>query len=216
VIDQTSEKQSVAEEMEKLKSQALVCEKCGLSETRTNVVFGEGNPDTPLVFIGEGPGANEDATGRPFVGRAGQLLDEALKENGLSRRHVYICNVTKCRAFITEEGRTRNRVPSSLEISACMPWLERQLAIIEPLVIVCLGAVAANAIIHRDFRMTQERGQWYESRYCRYATAALHPAYILRQVGEEYQAARRSLVDDIAAARRKVIEAKKEPKLTLF
>jgi len=216
VIDETAEKQLLIAQIDELKQQALVCQRCELSQTRTNVVFGEGNPDTPMVFVGEGPGANEDATGRPFVGRAGQLLDEALLDNGLSRKHVYICNVIKCRACITEDGHIRNRVPSAGEIAACLPWLDRQLAIIQPLVIVCLGAVAANVIIHSNFRMTQERGQWFESKYSRYATAALHPAYILRQDGEGYAAARESLVADIAAARRKVIEAKKQPKLTLF
>lgn len=216
MIDQSTESKSVIEQMQELRQEVLACERCGLSETRTNVVFGEGNPETPLVFVGEGPGANEDATGRPFVGRAGQLLDAVLKENSLTRKHVFIGNTVKCRACIIENGRTRNRVPSSLEVNTCFPWLEQQLAIMQPLVIVCLGAVAANLLIHRDFRMTQERGQWFESKYCRYITAALHPAYILRQDGNGYASTRESLVADIAAARRKVIEAKKEPKLTLF
>ena len=207
---------SVAAEIEELRLSALACEQCELCETRTNVVFGEGNPDTPLVIIGEGPGENEDATGRPFVGRAGALLDQALRENGLTRKHVYITNVIKCRACISEAGRTRNRPPRTSEIAACSYWLDRQLALIQPLVILCLGAPAANTIIHRDFRMTQERGKWFETRYARYAIAALHPAYILRQDGEMYEQTRSSLVADIASARRKVIEAKKEPKTTLF
>jgi len=203
-------------EFEELRQRAALCEKCELSETRRNVVFGEGNPDTPLLIIGEGPGEHEDATGRPFVGRAGALLDQCLKENGLSRKHVYITNVIKCRACITEAGRTRNRVPRQMEIAACLPWLEQQIALIEPLVILCLGAVAANAIIRKDFKMTQERGQFFDNKYARYAGAALHPAYILRQDGESFEQSRTSLVADIAAARLKVIEAKKEPKLTLF
>jgi len=148
----------IADRIEELKLSALDCRQCELAETRTNVVFGEGNPETPLVIIGEGPGQNEDATGRPFVGRAGALLDQVLKENNLTRKHVYIMNVVKCRAHIIENGRTRNRPPSAAEISACSYWLERQLAIIQPLVILCLGAPSASAIIHRDFRMTQERG----------------------------------------------------------
>jgi len=212
----TDEDASVAAEIEELRLSALSCERCELWETRTNVVFGEGNPDTPLLIVGEGPGENEDATGRPFVGRAGALLDQALRENGLTRRHVYITNVIKCRACITEAGRTRNRPPRISEISACSHWLEQQIALIRPLVILCLGAPAANTIIHRDFRMTQERGRFFESRYARYAIAALHPAYILRQDGEMFEQTRLSLVEDIAQARRKVIEAKKEPKMTLF
>jgi DNA polymerase len=169
------------------------------------------------MIIGEGPGANEDATGRPFVGRAGQLLDQALLENGITRKHVFICNTVKCRACIIENGSVRNRPPAPAEMSACFPWLERQIEIIKPLVILCLGAPSANTIIHKDFRMTRERGQFFEVPYARYAIAALHPAYILRQgSGPEYQAARQSLVQDIHAARMKVIEARKEQPKTLL
>jgi len=207
---------SVAAKIEALKESALSCKNCDLCNTRSNVVFGEGNPDTPLVIIGEGPGENEDATGRPFVGRAGALLDQSLRECGLTRKHVYITNVIKCRACIFENGRMKNRPPRTNELSACLPWLERQLEIIKPLVILCLGAPSANTIIHRDFRMTKERGRFFESKYARYAIAALHPAYILRQDGEMFEQTRTSLIADIAAARRKVIEAKKEPKTSLF
>lgn len=208
---------SVEEQIEELRAKAISCRVCELCETRTNVVFGEGNPVTPLVIIGEGPGANEDATGRPFVGRAGQLLDQALRENGITRKHVYICNVLKCRASIIEGESVRNRPPSSGEIAACLPWLQQQLEIMKPLVILCLGAPAANQIIHKDFKMTKERGIWFETPYARYAMAALHPAYVLRQHGEEFEAARESLVTDISAARAKVIEAKREqPKPSLF
>jgi len=206
----------IEQRIEDLKAEAAECRRCELCETRTNVVFGEGNPVTPLVLIGEGPGANEDATGRPFVGRAGQLLDQALRENGITRKHVYICNILKCRASITENGSVRNRPPRLSEVNACLPWLQQQLEIIQPLVILCLGGPAANVIIHKDFKMTKERGLWFATPYARYAMAALHPAYILRQDGETFQSARASLVADIVAARQKVIEAKKEPKLTLF
>ena len=206
----------IEQRMEELKAKALTCQACELCETRTNVVFGEGNPVTPLVLIGEGPGANEDATGRPFVGRAGQLLDQALRENGITRKHVYICNILKCRASIVEDGSVRNRPPRLSEVAACLPWLQQQLEIMQPLVVLCLGGPAANVIIHKDFRMTKERGIWFPTPYARCAMAALHPAYILRQDGETFQSARASLIADIAAARQKVIEAKKEPKLTLF
>ncbi len=205
-------------QFEDLKKRAQNCTKCPLSETRSNVVFGEGNPDTPLVLVGEGPGENEDATGRPFVGRGGALLDQALKENGMSRKHVYICNILKCRACVTEFGKRRNRQPTPEETAACLPWLEQQLELIKPLVILCLGGVAANILIHRDFRISQERGKFFESNIARYAIAALHPAYILRQEGEAFERARATLVEDIGAARRKVIEAKKETPVqpTLF
>lgn len=196
---------------------ASVCPACRLAETRTNVVFGEGNPEAPLVLVGEGPGQQEDATGRPFVGRAGVLLDECLRETGMTRKHVYICNVVKCRACVIENGRVRNRPPRADEVEACAPWLDEQLTIIRPLVIVCLGGPSASTLIHRNFRMTQERGQWFDTcRYARYAIAALHPAYVLRLDGENYRAARQSLVDDLEAARQKVIQARKEPPPTLF
>jgi DNA polymerase len=196
---------------------ASVCTACDLHSTRHKVVFGEGNPNAPLVFVGEGPGQNEDATGRPFVGRAGILLDECLRENGMSRKHVYICNIVKCRACMMEAGRIKNRPPRPDEVEACAPWLEQQLLILQPLVIVCLGGPAANALIRRGFRIMQERGQWFtDCRFSRYATAALHPAFVLRQEGPAYEQARRTLVEDIGAARRKVIEAKKEPPRTLF
>lgn len=200
----------IVQRMEELKARALECRACDLCQTRTNVVFGEGNPDTPLVIVGEGPGAQEDATGRPFVGRAGQLLDQVLRENGITRKHVYICNVVKCRACVIEGDSIRNRPPTTTEISACLPWLEQQLEIIRPLVILSLGAPSANVIIHSGFRMTKERGMFFPSKYARYAIAALHPAYILRQAGASFEEGKALLSADIAAARRKVIEAKKE------
>lgn len=206
----------IEERIEALKAEAMSCRNCELCERRTNVVFGEGNPVTPLVIVGEGPGANEDATGRPFVGRAGQLLDQALLENGITRKHVYICNVLKCRASIIENGSIRNRPPATTEVNACMPWLLKQLEIIKPLVILCLGAPSANLIIHKDFRMTRERGRFFSTQYAKHAIAALHPAYVLRQDAETFKTARASLVADIDAARKKVIEAKKEPDLKLI
>lgn len=200
----------------RLAERASVCVACDLAVTRANVVFGDGSPEAPLMLIGEGPGQNEDATGKPFVGRAGALLDQCLRENGITRKHVYITNVVRCRPTSVEAGRVNNRPPTPEETRACAVWLEQTIEIVQPLVILCLGAPAANAIIHKGFKITQERGQWFESRFVRYAMAAWHPAYILRLEGEAYAAARRALVSDIAAARQKVIEAKREPKMTLF
>ncbi len=197
--------------------QASTCTACDLAETRTKVVFGDGSADSPLMLIGEGPGMNEDATGLPFVGRAGTLLDECLREAGMLRKHIYLTNVVKCRPTLEEAGRIKNRPPRADEAGTCVTlWLEKQIAIVQPSVILCLGAPAANAIIHRSFKMTQERGQWFESKYVRFAMAALHPAYILRQEGEAYDTARQTLVDDLMAARDKAKTAKDEPKTTLF
>lgn len=208
--------ENVIERIEELKARCLQCTKCELADTRKNVVFGEGNPESPLVIIGEGPGANEDATGRPFVGRAGALLDECLAACKMDRRHVWICNVLKCRACIMENGRTRNRPPSTEEISVCTSWLEQQIAVIQPLVILSLGAPSAKFVIKKDFKMTQERGIIFPTKYAKYAVAALHPAYILRQAGETYDGGKSLLIADIDLARRQVIEAKKEPKPSLF
>lgn len=207
---------SKAERLAAVAARASVCTACELSQTRQNVVFGEGNPEAPLVLIGEGPGQHEDSTGRPFVGRSGQLLDECLRENGITRKHVFICNVLRCRACVHDGGHLQNRPPTPEEVAACSTWLDQTIAIIEPRVILCLGAPASSLIIHKGFRMMQERGQWFESRYVRYAMGTLHPAFVLRMQGEAYAAARRSLVADIASARQRVIEAKREPKMTLF
>ncbi|MHB9037329.1 MAG: uracil-DNA glycosylase [Armatimonadota bacterium] len=207
---------SISEQIEELRAECANCTKCPLTATRRNVVFGEGNPESPLMIIGEGPGMNEDATGRPFVGRAGALLDEALAACKIGRHHVFICNVLKCRACITENGRTRNRPPAPSEIETCTQWLEHQIQIINPKVILCLGAPSAKFVIKKDFKMTKERGIFYPSKYARYAIAALHPAYILRQAGQTYDGGKSLLIADIEAARKKVIEAKKEPKLSLF
>jgi DNA polymerase len=199
-----------AEWLGKVREPALECTRCALAQSRTHVVFGEGNPATPLVFVGEGPGETEDATGRPFVGRAGKLLDEVLAENGMRREHVYICNVLKCRAADREGTRLVNRPPTAEEAAACRPWLDAQLRIIRPLVIVCLGSPAANALIHKGFGITRERGRWFQtSPAAPWVMATLHPAYVLRLHGEGYNAARRSLAEDIGAARQKVIEAKR-------
>jgi DNA polymerase len=214
--DQAEAGASKTERLAVVAARAATCVACDLAKTRTNVVFGEGNPEAPLMLIGEGPGQNEDATGRPFVGRSGVLLDQCLRENGITRKHIYLCNVVRCRACILEAGRLKNRPPTPEETKACSSWLEQTIEIVQPLVILCLGAPSASAIIHKGFKMMQERGQWFESKYTRYAMAALHPAYILRLQGEAYEAARRSLVGDIASARQKVIEARREPKMTLF
>ena len=202
--------EEVRARLEEVGREASSCTRCDLALTRRNVVFGAGNPITPLVFVGEGPGENEDATGQPFVGRAGALLDKVLTENSMTRQHVYICNTIKCRACVIEGNRAKNRPPRVEEMEACRPWLQQQLDLIRPLVIVCLGAPAANTIIHRNFRMTQERGQWFDSPYADKAMATFHPAYVLRLHGDAYDSARAALVGDIAEARRKVVELKRE------
>lgn len=204
------------EQIASLAERASLCVACGLARTRTRVVFGDGNPEAPLMLIGEGPGQQEDLTGVPFVGRAGELLNACLKENGISRKHIYITNTVRCRPTVMEGGVSRNRPPTSDEIRACSTWLQQTIQTIEPLVIVCLGAPAANTIIHRNFKMTQERGKWFETPFARAVLATWHPAFVLRLHGEEYDTARAALVGDLEAARLRVIEERRKPPATLF
>ena len=184
----------------RISKEAQSCTSCALSERRRNVVFGEGNPESPLVLVGEGPGDNEDATGRPFVGRAGQLLDKALLDNGLTREHVYICNVVKCRACDWSTGKPVNRAPTDEEVSACRQWLEPQLKAIRPKVILCIGGPSAKSLIRKDFKITAERGKYFRTDLAKTAIATLHPAYILRNQSARNDGGYGLLVADIAKA----------------
>jgi uracil-DNA glycosylase len=166
---------------DELQAVAQVCRACDLAERRTNVVFGEGNPRSPLVLVGEGPGEQEDKTGRPFVGRAGQLLDRALADAGLTRQDVYITNTVKCRAADWSTGKPQNRPPTDAETETCRQWLLPQLASIAPKVILCIGAPSAKNLIKRGFQITRERGLYFPCEFARTAIATLHPSYILRQ-----------------------------------
>ena len=148
------------------------CTRCKLHSSRHTIVFGDGNPKAELVFVGEGPGADEDAQGLPFVGRAGRLLTQMIEAMGLQRKDVYICNVVKCRP-------PGNRQPEEDEVSTCSPFLFRQIDVIAPKVIVCLGAVAAKTLLQTNRGISQFRGEWLEFRG-RKLLATYHPAYLLR------------------------------------
>jgi uracil-DNA glycosylase len=148
------------------------CTRCKLHKGRHKIVFGDGSPKADLVFIGEGPGADEDAQGLPFVGRAGKLLTQMIEAMGLQRKDVYICNVVKCRP-------PQNRAPEPDEVETCSPYLLRQIDVINPKVLVCLGAVAAKTLLETNRGITQFRGQWLEWRG-RKLMATYHPAYLLR------------------------------------
>lgn len=188
------------EKLEQLARECKECDGCGLAARRRNVVFGEGNPRSPLVLVGEGPGDNEDATGRPFVGKAGQLLDKALIANGLTREHVYICNTLKCRACDWATGKPVNRPPGPDETTACRRWLLPQLALIAPKVILCVGAPSAKNLIKKDFKITAERGKYFPCEFAKTAIATLHPAYILRNQYGGSDGGYSLLVADIAKA----------------
>ena len=156
-----------------LKNACLNCQKCELAATRHNVVVGVGNPQAEILFIGEGPGENEDLKGEPFVGRGGKLLDQMMNAVGLSREHnVYIANIVKCRP-------PQNRDPKPEEQAACTPWLEEQIRLIDPKLVVCLGRIAACYIIDPQFKMMKQHGQWFE-KDGRLMMGMLHPAAVLR------------------------------------
>jgi uracil-DNA glycosylase len=172
------------------------CKRCKLSEGRTKLVFGEGAPGARLVFVGEGPGAEEDAAGRPFVGEAGKLLTKIIESGmGLQREDVYICNVVKCRP-------PKNRDPEGEEIQTCLPFLRQQLGIIKPEVICTLGRIAAQSLLGREFKITQERGNWF-SYLGTPLMATFHPAYILRNPSEERQL-KRAVWEDVQKIMRKL------------
>ena len=148
------------------------CTRCNLHKARTNIVFGVGNPKAELVFIGEGPGRDEDEQGEPFVGRAGKLLTQMIEAMGLRRTDVYICNVVKCRP-------PENRLPEKDEIATCSPFLYRQLGVIQPKVVCCLGACAAQTLLNTNQGISRYRGEWFDYRGSK-LIATYHPAYLLR------------------------------------
>ncbi|MCD8145293.1 MAG: uracil-DNA glycosylase [Oscillospiraceae bacterium] len=148
------------------------CQKCSLGKTRRNLVFGDGNPASPLMFVGEVPGQQEDATGIPFVGKAGQFLDDMLDLIDLDRSKYYICNIVKCRP-------PENRDPLPEEQDACMEYLRTQVRIIRPKLIVCLGRIAAMRLIRSDYKISREHGQWVQRGQFQ-MTALYHPAALLR------------------------------------
>jgi DNA polymerase len=158
--------------LEKIREEIGDCRRCKLCERRNTIVFGDGNPRAELMFIGEGPGHDEDVQGLPFVGRAGKLLTQMIEAMGLARKDVYIANVVKCRP-------PENRTPEKDEVATCSPFLHRQIDVIRPKVIVCLGGVAAQTLLNTNRGISHFRGEWLEFRGAR-LLATYHPAYLLR------------------------------------
>ncbi len=184
---------------EELKSACNHCQKCDLCQTRTNVVFGVGSEDADILFVGEGPGEQEDLRGEPFVGPAGQLLDDMLRIIDIDRTNCYIANIVKCRP-------PRNRDPKPEEQAACIDYLDNQIKLLRPRVIVCLGAVAAKRLMDPEFRMSDFHGQWY----CVdgiWLTAIYHPSALLRDPSKRPDTFR-----DLLSIRAKL----KEARLQLF
>jgi uracil-DNA glycosylase len=158
--------------LERIREDIGDCTRCKLHKSRTNIVFGVGHSKAELVFVGEGPGHDEDVQGEPFVGRAGKLLTQMIEAMGLRRPDVYICNVVKCRP-------PENRLPERDEINTCSPFLVRQLAVIQPKVICCLGACAAQTLLGTNQGISRFRGEWFDYRGAK-LMATYHPAYLLR------------------------------------
>jgi uracil-DNA glycosylase len=183
------------------------CRGCELWKPATQVVFSAGNPRAPLALVGEQPGDVEDRKGIPFVGPAGRLLQDALDEAGVPRKDVYITNAVKHFRF-TERGKRRiHATPQVSHIKACRPWLEAELTVVDPALIVCLGAVAARSLLGTTFKVTQERGQVLELPTpigIRRVLATVHPSAVLRAADEERTAAFKRLVSDLRAAREAV------------
>ena len=166
--------------LDELRKAATACTACDLHKTGTQTVFGEGSEDAKAMFVGEQPGDQEDKAGKPFVGPAGQLFDQALEEAGIDRRGVYVTNVVKHFKWVARGKRRIHQKPNAAEVAACRPWLEAELEVVKPRVLVCLGATAAQALLGREFRVTRERGRPVESDLAENVVATVHPSSILR------------------------------------
>lgn len=179
-------------DLQTLQQDCLSCRRCGLCETRTHVVFGQGVPHAEILFVGEGPGANEDEQGQPFVGRSGQLLDHYLEAVDLSRdKNIYIANILKCRP-------PHNRDPLPEESAACLPWLRQQFQILRPKIIVCLGRIAAQQLIDPGFSVTKDHGKFFDKHGTLFM-ATYHPAALLR-----YPVNKPAVFGDFVALREKI------------
>lgn len=181
------------ERLKELYDSCKECNRCALHETRTNCVFGKGNADAKVMFVGEAPGENEDLLGEPFVGRAGKLLDKFMIAAGISHDEVYIANILKCRP-------PKNRDPLPSEEEMCIEFLREQVRIIKPHMIVCLGRIAAQVIIDPNYKITKEHGTWVE-KGCLLLTAVYHPALLLRDPRKNEE-----MLRDLCAIKEKIDE----------
>ena len=183
--------------LKNLKEAAAGCTACPLHETGTQTVFGEGSTRARVVFVGEQPGDQEDLQGKPFVGPAGKLLDKALEDAGIDRSQVYVTNIVKHFKWQARGKRRIHQKPNWSEIAVCRPWLDAELEVIEPRVLVCLGATAAQALLGRDFRVSRQRGELVESELAENVIATVHPSSILRADEATREQEYRELVRDL-------------------
>jgi uracil-DNA glycosylase len=180
-----------------LREAAAGCRACDLYKTGTQTVFGAGAEHAEVMFIGEQPGDREDLEGKPFVGPAGRLLDDALREAGIDRDHAYITNAVKHFKWQPQGKRRLHQKPNAAEISACRPWLDAEIAVVKPRVLVLLGATAAQALLGREFRVSLQRGQFIERPGLPLMMATVHPSSILRASDETRQLERRAFIQDL-------------------
>jgi uracil-DNA glycosylase family protein len=181
----------------KLREAAAGCKACDLWKTGTQTVFGEGSRNAEVMFVGEQPGDYEDREGRPFVGPAGQLFDRALEEAGIDRRLAYVTNVVKHFKWQARGKRRIHQKPNWAEMTACRPWLDAELEVVKPSVLVCLGATAAQALLGRDFRVTRQRGEPVDSPLAPNVMATVHPSSILRADEPDREAEMKAFVTDL-------------------
>ena len=184
--------------IDKLRRTAAGCRACPLWKTGTQTVFGEGASDAKVIFVGEVPGNDEDLAGRPFVGPAGKFLDKVLQEVGIDRDEIYVTNAVKHFKWEPAGKRRIHKKPNSREIAACRPWLDSEVEVIQPKIIVCLGATAAQTLLGKDFRVSRQRGELIRSPLAPFVMATVHPSSILRAPDEEQRrAAREAFVADM-------------------
>ena len=188
-------------DLDELRSTAATCTACDLYRNATQTVFGKGLTRSQVMLVGEQPGDKEDLEGEPFVGPAGRLLDEALTAAGIDRDQAYVTNVVKHFKFEQRGKRRIHKKPNMAEIKACRPWLDAEIEVVQPTALVCLGATAAQALLGRSFKVTQQRGEFVESDLAPLVTATIHPSAILR-APDEREVEMKGLIDDLTKVRK--------------
>ena len=191
-------------DLDELRRKAQSCKACALWKTATQTVFGAGPPGAEVMFVGEQPGDREDIEGHPFVGPAGRVLDAGLEQAGIDRDRVYLTNVVKHFKWRPRGKRRIHQRPNAEEIAACRPWLDGELAAVKPRVLVCLGAIAAQALLGRQFRVSRQRGEFVDSPLAERVTATVHPSSILRVDPGDRDAAMAAFVEDLRKVAREI------------